>query len=223
MNEKDIAKLKSRLPKKPGIMGKENYFNSAVLIPFILIKGEFHLLFERRASGIRQGSEICFPGGEFDPAIDKNFRDTAVRETFEEIGVKKNKIKIIGQLDTLIGPTGVTVEPFIGILDLLGISKIAIDKTEVEKVFTVPFSFFEKTLPDKYSVRLQVSPVEVDDQGNETKTFPADELNLPSRYTKPWLGKKHSIFVYKTSGEVIWGITAKLIQELVSLTTKSRI
>ncbi|MHB8337676.1 MAG: NUDIX hydrolase [Ignavibacteriaceae bacterium] len=221
MNQKDIVKLKSRLPKKPGIMGKENYFNSAVLIPLILIKGEYHLLFEKRAAGIRQGSEVCFPGGEFDPGIDKNFRDTAVRETFEEIGVKKTKIKIIGQLDTLIGPMGVTVEPFIGVLDLPGISKIVFDKNEVEKIFTVPYSFFERKIPEKYSVRLQVNPIEVDDKGNEIKTFPAAELHLPPKYNKLWHGKQHSIFVYKTSGEVIWGITAELIHELVSLFTKS--
>ncbi|MHB1688582.1 MAG: NUDIX hydrolase [Ignavibacteriaceae bacterium] len=215
MNEKDIAKLKSRLPKLPGILGKENYFNSAVLIPLIIIKGEYHFLFEKRAAEIRQGSEVCFPGGEFDPGIDKNFRDTAVRETFEEIGVKKTKIKIIGQLDTFIGPMGVTVDPFIGILDLPGINSIVFDKNEVEKIFTVPVSFFAKNEPAKYSVRLQVNPVEIDENGNEIKTFPAAELDLPPRYSKPWRGRKHNIFVYKTSGEIIWGITAELIHEVI--------
>ena len=35
----------------------------AVLVPFLERDGEMHVLFERRAGGIHQGGETCFPGG----------------------------------------------------------------------------------------------------------------------------------------------------------------
>ncbi len=42
--------------------------------------------------------EISFPGGKFSPSTDKSFLDTAIRETYEEIGIKINKKQIIGYL-----------------------------------------------------------------------------------------------------------------------------
>lgn len=215
MNSLDIDKLKSNLRKTPGILKKEKYFNSAVLIPLIFLNGEYSLLFEKRAAGIRQGGEICFPGGEFDPLFDHNFLDTAIRETVEETGIDKASIDLIGQLDTFIGPMGVTVDSFIAIINIPNINNLSFDKNEVEKLFTVPISFFVNTQPDKYFVKLKFHPEEIDKNGNTVITFPAEELKLPSRYSKPWHGRKHEIFVYKTNGEIIWGITAELIREII--------
>ncbi len=118
MNKFDLERLTGKLPEHPGIMRKYDYLNSAVLIPLVMINGEFNFLFEKRAAHIRQGGEVCFPGGEVDPDIDSSFRETAVRETVEELGISKEKIKIIGSLDTLIGPIGVTVDSLIGILEI---------------------------------------------------------------------------------------------------------
>ena len=61
MKNIDFEKLISVLPKYPGVLGKEEYFNSAVLIPLVLINKEYNFLFEKRAASIRQGGEICFP------------------------------------------------------------------------------------------------------------------------------------------------------------------
>ena len=41
---------------------------NAVLIPLVDREGELSILFEVRQAGIRQGGEICFPGG----MIEKN-------------------------------------------------------------------------------------------------------------------------------------------------------
>src|ERR1035437_2226725 len=91
----NIEKLKYVLPKIPGILRKKEYFNSAVLIPLVWYNEEYHFLFEKRGAKIRQGSEICFPGGEYDPSSDKSLLETAIRETMEELGIKKEKIKVI--------------------------------------------------------------------------------------------------------------------------------
>jgi 8-oxo-dGTP pyrophosphatase MutT (NUDIX family) len=79
MNKEDLKKLVNNLPSSPGILRKDEFFNSAVIIPLIYLNDEYHFLFEKRAANIRQGGEICFPGGEYDPRLDKNFSDTAIR------------------------------------------------------------------------------------------------------------------------------------------------
>jgi len=215
MNGKDLVRLKSNLPKVPGILDKNKYFNSAVLIPLIFIKNEYYFLFEKRSAHIRQGSEISFPGGEFDESIDSSYLDTAVREAIEETGVKKSEIEILGQLDTFIGPMGVTVDPFIAVLNIDDPDKLNFDKNEVEKIFTVPVSYFINNQPEQYYVRMQFNPEDVDENGKTFISFPAEKLGIPSRYSKIWRGRKHELFVYKVSGETIWGITSQLIREVI--------
>ncbi len=212
-----IENLKEKLPKLPGILGKANYFNSAVFIPLIALNNEFHLLFEKRAKNIRQGSEICFPGGEYDPEIDKSFTETAVRETIEELGIEREKISVIGCLDTLVGPMGVTVDPIIGTIKINNIDDLPFDKNEVEKIFTVPLSYFLQTKPDEYHLRTEVQPEYLDENGKKIILFPTKELGLPEIYWKPWHTRKQRILVYKTSEGVIWGLTARLIEEIIRI------
>jgi len=215
MNNNDLENLKSKLPEVPGILGKEEYFNAAVLIPLVMINGEYNFLFEKRAAHIRQGGEICFPGGEFDPETDTTFRDTAIRETIEELGIKKEDISIHGILDTLIGPMGVTVDSFIGTLNLTDLSELKFDKEEVEKIFVIPVSFFMDNAPELYHTRMEINPTDIDKNGEKITTLPVKELQLPERYSRTWRGRKHNIYVYKTDDGVIWGITGALINDVV--------
>ncbi len=219
MKSHAIGRLKAKLPKYPDILGKENFFNSAVLIPFILQGGECHLLFQKRANDIRQGGEVCFPGGRYDPQHDKDYEETAIRETIEELGIPREKISLLGRLDTFVAPHGVTIDPFVGILHVDNPDDCSIATNEVERVFTVPMSYFEQNPPDEYRLRVEVQPSYVDEHGVEHILLPAKELGLPERYATPWEGRQYQVFVYKTSEEIIWGITAKLIYDLVQRVT----
>jgi peroxisomal coenzyme A diphosphatase NUDT7 len=212
MVKADLKKLKKNLPKNPGILRKEEYFNSAVIIPLVNIENEYHFLFEKRAAEIRQGGEICFPGGEFDKD-DKSFKETAIREAMEELGIERNKINILGALDTFIGPMGVTVDSFIAELKIKNLSELKIDKKEVEKIFTIPVSFFQNNPPEIYHVRMEFHSSFIDQDGISVELFPVKKLNLPKRYHAPWGGIKHKVLVYKTENEIIWGITAALVHE----------
>ncbi len=215
MNKADLNTLTNNLPIIPGILRKEEYLNSAVLIPLVFKNGEYHFLFEKRSEKIRQGGEICFPGGEFDPSIDKSYKDTAIRETHEEVGIESKDIDVIGILDTLIGPTGVTVNSFIGVINNNNLMDLNFDLNEVEKTFLIPVSFFVNNEPENYFVRMEIHPSEIDKNGIKFSTLPVKDLQLPDRYSKPWRGGKHKIFVYKTPEGIIWGITAVLIHEIV--------
>ena len=215
MNKSDLDKLKIKLPSVPGVLGKEEYFNAAVLIPLVLINGEYNFLFEKRATQIRQGGEICFPGGEFDSTVDSSFMDTAVRETIEELAIRKEDISIHGILDTLIGPMGVTVDSFIGTLDIASAETLQYDRNEVEKIFTIPVSFFRNNKPEIYHTRIEINPTDIDKNGEKVNTLPTKELQLPERYSKTWRGRKHNVYVYKTIEGVIWGMTSALINEFI--------
>ncbi len=142
MNTLSLDTIKKKLSDAPDIIGKSKYLNSAVLIPLITIEDELHLLFEKRAIGIRQGSEVSFPGGQFDFKKDKTFLNTAIRETNEELGIAEEQIEIITKFGTLVAPMGLTIDSFLAYIKISSLNELKIDQTEVEKIFTLPLSYF---------------------------------------------------------------------------------
>lgn len=112
---------------------------------------------------------------------------------------------------------GATVDSFVATLAIQSLDELNIDGEEVEKVFMIPVSFFEKNEPEKYKVRLEIQPSYIDKNGEKIKLFPAQELQLPERYNQPWGGRKYRVFVYKTEKGIIWGITAEIIYEFIQM------
>ncbi len=136
INRDDLEKVIKNLPDYPDILGKEeNYFNSAVLISLINIAGEYHFLFELRARKISQENEVCFPGGKYEPKIDKDYQDTAIRETIEELGINKDEIDIKGRFHTVVAPMGATIDTFVAELDIDNIDELNIDRREVAEIY----------------------------------------------------------------------------------------
>ncbi|MBC2723391.1 MAG: CoA pyrophosphatase [Desulfosporosinus sp.] len=203
----------------PGINGKDEYFNSAVLALLMLVDEEFHFVFQKRAASIRQAGEICFPGGKFDPCKDADFKETAIRETAEELGVPLDKIQVVGTLDTVVA-TGTTVDAFLGVIDINSLDDLHINPDEVERIFSIPVSYFETTEPEVYKVNIVAYPSYVNQAGEEVILLPVKELGLPERYTRPWGNTLNNVYVYRVAGVTIWGITARLIKDVM---TKMRI
>lgn len=198
------------------IIGKDRYLNSAVLIPLIQLNEREYLLFEKRSTEVRQPGEISFPGGHFEISKDKDFMDTAIRETVEELGIAANKITILGKLGTLVTPMGIIVETYIGKLEIESLNELKYDNKEVDKIFIVPLEFFFNNEPEKYENQLQLHPYIVDENGEKIDLLPVRELGLPERYANPWKKGKHRVLVYRYENEIIWGITAELIYEFVN-------
>lgn len=217
MSDSQIQKIKQSLLSAPDIIGKHKYFNSAVLIPLITIEGELHVLFQKRAEGIRQAGEISFPGGQFNPLTDKSFEDSALRETCEELGLETAQIELLGKLGTVVAPMGLTIDAFAGILKIDSLSEISINNLEVERVFTIPLSYFINTEPEIFYSRLEIHSTDFDKDGNKIELLPVEKLGLPYFYSKPWRNGNYRVLVYHTKPDIIWGLTAEIIYEFSRL------
>ena len=180
MKKKDLEKLRDNLPLTPNILGRERYFNSSVLIPLVKLHNEYYILLQKRAKDIRQGGDICFPGGRVEES-DKSFKHTALRETKEELGIRKKDIKIIGQLDTLVTSYGVIVEPFIGLVKKTAIKNMVLDPNEVEKTILVPLSFLKILKPKFIAYVLKSSLTLL--MMREIKTYIFQQKSLTYLYT----------------------------------------
>lgn len=91
------------------------YRLSAVMILFCSDDNNnlFIPLIERFAYTGAHSAQISFPGGKYETE-DENLQNTAIRECYEEIGLR-DEIEVIGKLTSLYIPvSGFLVEPYIG-------------------------------------------------------------------------------------------------------------
>jgi 8-oxo-dGTP pyrophosphatase MutT (NUDIX family) len=91
---------------------------AAVLVPVLAAgEGAPTLVLTRRHADLRRhGGEISFPGGRAESA-DANLIETALRETEEEIGLRRGDVMIAGALPrTSTFVTGYAIHPFVGVL-----------------------------------------------------------------------------------------------------------
>lgn len=128
----EIAQLKKSYPFHSTADPKK----SAVLIllyPFE--NGISTVLIERSVYvGVHSG-QIAFPGGKAEEA-DPNLQYTALRETYEEIGIPIEKVEILGNLtDVYINPSNYLVTPYIGYYS--GPPDFILNQREVQKVITI--------------------------------------------------------------------------------------
>lgn len=113
---------------------------AAVLIPLFEKDQQIHVLLTKRAAHLNHhAGQISFPGGKIDKSDDDDVY-AALRETEEEIGINKERIKVLGKLNPYHVITGYQVSPVIGLLD--NDSSMNINKDEVAEVFSAPMSFF---------------------------------------------------------------------------------
>lgn len=109
---------------------------AAVLLLLFQQNNEAYTVFIKRATykGVHS-AQVSFPGGKREEG-DRNFTQTALRETEEEIGINRNDIEVIGQLSQVyIPPSNFLVEPFVGILNAPPI--FTPDPYEVESILPI--------------------------------------------------------------------------------------
>lgn len=128
---------------------------SSVLILLYEKNQEAHFILTLRPSynGVHS-NQVSFPGGKFSME-DKTLDQTALRETEEEIGIKKEDIEIIGSITELyIPPSNFVVTPFIGITNKP--FSLHADPVEVVEIFEVPLnSIFQKDVIKSKKITIQ--------------------------------------------------------------------
>lgn len=112
---------------------------AAVLIPWLYKEGEWHVLVTRRTYTVEHHKgQISFPGGVCDPE-DADPVTTALRETYEEIGIPPERVEVLGLLDDFPTITGFVVTPVVGAIP--SPFPYRLNSREVEAVVEVPLSF----------------------------------------------------------------------------------
>ena len=99
-------------------------------------------------------ADICFPGGKIESG-DANAAKAAVREMTEELGVAREQIHILGPLDYVESPVGVTVWPFAAYIDT---QDFTLSQGEIDHIFTVPVAWFAAHQPQVCQVEMATRP-----------------------------------------------------------------
>ncbi len=99
----------------------------------------FFLLTQRTQRVETHKGQISFPGGVKDVS-DRDLLQTALRESWEEIGLAPERVQILGEFDEYFSVTDLLVTPFAGWLDSPNDMKL--NPEEVDEVLHVPFSLF---------------------------------------------------------------------------------
>mgnify|MGYP001133284007 CR=1 FL=1 len=137
----DWLRLKLKNREVNFIENNKGYKESAVLIPIIERRGNLNIIFTQRTNDLpHHKGQISFPGGKVEKR-DKDFVDTVLRETEEEIGIKRDFVDILGRLDdelTLV--SNFIIHPFVGFLN--NVVDFKINKREVQTIIEVPLEFF---------------------------------------------------------------------------------
>ncbi|HEX5765964.1 MAG TPA: CoA pyrophosphatase [Woeseiaceae bacterium] len=124
---------------------------AGVLIPIIEHEESLTVLLTRRSSALRyHASQVSFPGGRME-AGDADIRATALRETWEEVGIQPADVDIAGYLEPTPTITGYAVTAVVGIVRS-GV-ELRIDPNEVERAFEVPLAYLLDVANERASER----------------------------------------------------------------------
>jgi 8-oxo-dGTP pyrophosphatase MutT (NUDIX family) len=109
-------------------------------VPIVTHAEELSLLLTRRTEHLNDhAGQVSFPGGRIDSA-DRDAWAAALRETEEEVGLPRDRVRLAGTLDIYVTRTGFEVTPLVGLVaPPLALTP---DSFEVAEVFEVPLAFF---------------------------------------------------------------------------------
>lgn len=197
--------LKDRVARRSG----ESPRGYAVLAPVVETADGLALLFEVRSRRLRtQPGEICFPGGAVERG--ESPRETALRETMEELGLPRHLIEVGPPLPTQYRTGSEPTRPFLGRLLPGWEGALHTNPDEVEEVFPVPLTFFREDPPRLYHCESVTLPGE---------DFPHAQLGFPQGY--PWRRGEVLIPVWMWQNRAIWGLTARVVRDLMTWTEES--
>jgi 8-oxo-dGTP pyrophosphatase MutT (NUDIX family) len=132
--------LRQRLAERAPVIRPEwEVRPAAVLVPLYLDGGEWHVLFTQRTHLVEtHKGQVSFPGGRVEPE-DTSRVETALRETEEEIGLRREDVTVLGQLDELLTVTQYHITPIVGVFSLP--YTFVLSTAELSEVFGAPLAW----------------------------------------------------------------------------------
>lgn len=169
--------------RKSGFNTSINPIKSAVGIHFFFNHEPTLILIERPITMRKHAGQIAFPGGKQDEG-DRELVETALRESYEEIGITQENQNPIGELSTVYIPvSNFLVHPFVFVHEHK--PKLIPNKDEVNQVLEVKIS-------------------EILDSGSVKKTDIQLENGLKLKDTP----------CFSVQNKIIWGATSIILNDL---------
>jgi 8-oxo-dGTP pyrophosphatase MutT (NUDIX family) len=190
--------MRSEQPVGPPDMVSESFspaaraITAAVLVTLFEEDGEARMILTRRAASLRSHrGEVSFPGGRIDPAEDPP--RAALREAHEEIALDPAQVTMEGWIHPVLTVGSATlVMPMIGTVP--GRPHVVASPAEVARLFDVAL----RDLAD-------------------AENFHEEHWRMPGRDVPGSPDGSFPVWFFEVEGEMIWGATARMIFELLSV------
>lgn len=163
------------------------YRPAAVLMLLTRQPDDWHLVFTQRTETVQDHKgQVSFPGG-VQETDDTSLVETALRESHEEIGVKPQDVRVLGQLEPMLTRSSYLVTPVVGLIAWPYPFHPSPD--EVSRIFTIPLGWLAGE--NRYSEKPYFRPA----------------LGF----------RENIIYFEEYDGELLWGISARLTVNLLEV------
>ena len=163
---------------------------ASVLVPLVERDDGLHVLLTRRTDHLTDhAGQVSFPGGRAE-SHDADVVDTALREAQEEVGLPRERVQVLGPLNTYSTVSSYVVTPIVGLVQPP--FELALDSFEVAEAFEVPLQFL-------------MTPAHHQRHAAEFEGVKRQFLSMPWQGVDA-LGQPREYF--------IWGATAAMLRNL---------
>ena len=150
------------------------------------------MIFTRRSTALRtHRGEVSFPGGRLEEG--ESAVAGALREAFEEVHLDPSAVTVVGWIHPLTTMVSASlIQPVLATVD--GRPDLTPSPAEVERVFDVSLA-----------------------ELSDPSVFHEERWSIPGREIPGSDDNSFPVWFFEVSGEMIWGATARMLYELLSV------
>ncbi|WP_337871428.1 CoA pyrophosphatase [Meiothermus sp.] len=187
--------LKAAVARPPQeLLLPQGFVDAAVLLPV----WEGQLLFTVRSADLpHHAAQISFPGGRFDDG--ESAEQAALREAWEEVGLKPSHVEILGHLNPTLSPFGYRVFPLLG--RITQEPHLTPNPLEVGELLWVPIE--ELLTAPAYAEERTPPP---------SNRFPT---GLGGEFSEPDGKLRRKVWHYPWRNYDIWGVTGNIVHDFL--------